>query len=114
MILVLFELIPRANQAARYFELAAQLADELSQVPGFLSVERFESLSQPGKYVSLSCFRDEAAVRSWREQAQHRRAQALGREEIFADYRLRVVEVVRDYGREQRDEAPSDSRETHG
>lgn len=114
MIVVLFELTPKAGQDARYFELAARLADELAQVPGFVSVERFQSLSQPGKFLSLSCFRDEAALRAWRGQAEHRAAQALGRSEIFADYRLRVVQVLRDYGLHERREAPDDSRQAHG
>jgi heme-degrading monooxygenase HmoA len=114
MMLVLFELTPRPDQSARYFGLAAQLAEELVHVPGFVSVERFQSLSQPDKFLSLSCFHDEQAVRAWREHMQHRRAQLLGRAEIFADYRLRVVQVVRDYGLAERGEAPPDSRPIHG
>lgn len=114
MIAVLFEVWPAEGRAHEYFALAAELKPLLHAVDGFISVERFESLTEPGKLLSLSVFRDEAAVHAWRTIAEHRVAQARGRSGIFRDYRLRVAEVVRDYGLHERDEAPSDSRRAHG
>ena len=112
MIAVIFEVEPRPGAAARYFELAAALKTELEAIDGFISVERFESLTRPGRFVSLSYWRDEAAVRSWRCHGMHRQAQQAGRADVLADYRLRVASVVRDYGLAERDQAPSDSRST--
>lgn len=107
MIAVIFEVIPAEGRYDDYLEHAARLRPLLEQVDGFLSVERFQSLSQPGKLVSLSFWRDEEAVRRWREQPQHRATQAAGRAGIFTDYRLRVAAVVRDYGLYERAEAPA-------
>ena len=87
---------------------------ELAKIDGFISIERFQSLTDPGKLLSLSFWRDEAAVKQWRNLEVHRRTQHLGREHAFADYRLRVAEVLRDYGLNERDEAPVDSRKEHG
>jgi heme-degrading monooxygenase HmoA len=109
MIAVIFEVHPREGHAERYFELAAQLRAELEATDGFVSVERFQSLSRPGHYLSLSFWRDEAAVRGWRCQARHRSAQREGRGSVFQDYRLRVAAVLRDYGLDQRDQVPADS-----
>ena len=109
MIAVIFEVHPREGQAARYFELAAQLRAELEAIDGFVSIERFESLSRPGHYLSLSFWRDEAAVRAWRCRERHRAAQREGRAAVFADYRLRVAAVLRDYGQAERGQAPADS-----
>jgi heme-degrading monooxygenase HmoA len=113
MIAVIFELWPAKGRAEEYFGLAASLKTELERVDGFISVERFESLAEPGKYLSLSFFRDEAAVQAWRTLPGHRAAQAKGRGGVFADYRLRVARVMRDYGKHIRDEAPRDSRQAH-
>jgi heme-degrading monooxygenase HmoA len=112
MIVVIFELQPKPGAEARYFELAAALKDELAAVEGFLSVERFESVTRPGHFLSLSCWRDEAAVRRWRCHALHRQAQQAGRSELFAHYRLRVAQVLRDYGLHERGDVPSDSLNT--
>jgi heme-degrading monooxygenase HmoA len=109
MIVVLFELVPRPDCASAYFELAAKLREALQAVDGFISVERFESLTTPGRYLSLSVWRDEAAVKAWRCHPPHRSAQQAGRSELFADYRLRVAAVVRDYGLHDRGAVPSDS-----
>jgi heme-degrading monooxygenase HmoA len=109
MIAVIFELEPREGRAADYFDLAASLRPALQAVDGFVSVERFESLSTPGRYLSLSFWRDEAAVRAWRCADLHRGAQQRGRDHILADYRLRVAAVLRDYGLRERDQAPADS-----
>ena len=106
MIAVLFEAWPQEGRTQRYLDLAAALAPDLAQVDGFVSIERFESLSEPGKLLSLSFWRDEAAVRAWRCHAPHRDAQAEGRAGVFADYRLRVAAVLRDYGPLRRDEVP--------
>lgn len=97
MIVVVFEVTMNAGREAEYFDLAAALRKDLEAVDGFISVERFESLATKGKYLSLSTWRDEAAVRAWREQADHRMAQARGKGGIFADYRIRVAQVLRDY-----------------
>ena len=110
MIAVIFELEPRPGLTPRYFELAAALKAELEAIDGFVSLERFESVTRPGRYLSLSFWRDEAAVRAWRCHGMHRQAQQQGRSEVIADYRLRVASVHRDYGLQQRDDAPPDSR----
>ena len=114
MIAVIFEVEPAAGQRQAYLDTAAALRPQLEQIDGFLSIERFESLAQPGKLLSLSFWRDEAAVQQWRNLEAHRAAQAAGRDHVFADYRLRVAEVLRDYGMHQRAEAPGDSRGVHG
>jgi len=113
MIAVIFEVEPAEGQRDAYLDIAARLKPELEAVDGFISVERFESLANPGKVLSLSFFRDEAAVATWRTTEDHRRAQAAGRGGVFADYRLRVAQVLRDYGMTERDEAPKDSRAAH-
>jgi heme-degrading monooxygenase HmoA len=114
MIAVIFEVWPKAERREQYLAIAADLRARLEAIDGFVSVERFESLTQPGKILSLSFFRDEAAVAAWRNTLEHRSAQAAGREAIFADYRLRIADVIRDYGMAAREEAPRDSREQHG
>jgi heme-degrading monooxygenase HmoA len=114
MIAVIFEVRPAAGRADDYLAIAASLKTELEKIDGFASVERFRSLADPGKLLSLSVFRDEAAAAAWRNTADHRAAQAAGRAGILADYRLRVAAVLRDYGRDERDEAPEDSRRLHG
>ena len=113
MIAVIFEVSPRAGRRGAYFDTAAALRPLLDEIDGFISIERFESLSEPGKVLSLSFWRDEDAVRRWRNLEPHRRAQQAGRTAIFADYRLRIAEVVRDYGMFERDQAPQDSRHVH-
>lgn len=100
MIVVIFEVTPKPGRAQEYFDLAAELRPELEKIDGFISVERFESRTEEGKYLSLSVWRDEEAVRAWRELAEHKAAQDKGKSEIFADYHIRVAEVVRDYGLE--------------
>lgn len=102
MIVVVFEVTMKAGQAQRYFDLAAALRPELEKVDGFLSIERFESLGTPGKYVSIHFWRDLAAVERWRAHADHQLAQALGNSEIFADYRITVADVVRRYSLAER------------
>lgn len=114
MIAVIFEVEPHPERKQAYLDTAARLRPILEGIDGFISVERFESLSTPGKIVSLSFWRDEEAVRKWRTQEDHRRAQAAGRQTIFKDYRLRVAQVLRDYGMHERSEAPADSRAAHG
>lgn len=114
MIAVIFELLPREGQREAYLATAAELRHHLVSIEGFVSIERFESLTQPGKLLSLSFWRDEEAVRQWRQLEPHRRAQQLGRQQLFEDYRLRVVSVMRDYGMTDRSEAPVDSRSVHG
>ena len=113
MIAVIFEVEPNEGQADAYLELAARLKPQLEKIDGFVSVERFQSLTTPGKILSLSMWRDEAAVAKWRALEQHRAAQAAGRRSIFKDYRLRVASVIRDYGMGERREAPADSRKIH-
>ncbi len=113
MIAVIFEGSPAEGQNEVYLDLAAALRPQLDQIDGFISIERFESLSQPGKLLSLSFWRDEAAVAAWRNRPAHRATQARGRSGVFADYRLRVAEVLRDYGMNARGQAPADSRAAH-
>lgn len=114
MIAVIFEVVPHADGRQRYLDMAAALRPLLEQVDGFLSIERFQSLSNPDKLLSLSFFRDEAAIAQWRALEAHRAAQAAGRGELFADYRLRIAGVLRDYGLHERAQAPADSRHVHG
>jgi heme-degrading monooxygenase HmoA len=131
MIAVIFELWPADDQEATYFELAAGLRSELELIDRFVSIERFESLATKGKYLSLSFWRDEAAVAAWRNHHKHRDAQGLGRGVsgdgdlaegdragrqggVLANYRLRVAQVKRDYGLHERSQAPQDSRKHHG
>ena len=113
MIAVLFEVWPADGQAAHYLDLAAALRPELERIDGFISVERFRSLADPAKLLSLSFWRDEAAVRAWRNQPAHRATQAAGRGGVFAGYRLRIAGVMRDYGMTERAQAPADSRAAH-
>lgn len=114
MIAVIFELTPAPGRKQDYLDLAAGLADELKGFDGFISIERFESISNPGRFVSLSFWRDEDAVRRWRNVERHREAQAKGRGGIFERYRLRVAQVLRDYTMQEREQAPGDSRKVHG
>lgn len=112
MIAVIFEVEPADADA--YLRIAGELRPLLDQIDGFISIERFQSLSAPGKLVSLSFWRDEASVAAWRNIEPHRRAQAEGRDHVISDYRLRVAAVVRDYGMNPRAEAPRDSRDANG
>jgi heme-degrading monooxygenase HmoA len=114
MMAVIFEVTPAPGQRSAYLDAAAALKPLLAQIDGFVSIERFESLSAPGKLLSLSFWRDEEAVARWRQQEAHRSTQAAGRDHVFADYRLRVAGVVRDYGMNNRAQAPADSRAVHG
>lgn len=113
MIAIIFEVIPAPGRKEEYLDLAAQLRPELERQDGFISVERFASLSNEGKLLSLSYWRDEEAVKNWRRVEAHRLAQARGRKGVFADYRLRVASVLRDYGMSEREQAPADSRAAH-
>lgn len=113
MIAVIFEVCPHEHARPEYLEIAAGLAPLLREVDGFISIERFQSLANPGKILSLSFWRDEGAVQRWRNTEEHRHAQAQGRGGIFADYRLRIAAVVRDYGMLEREQAPADSRAAH-
>ena len=108
MHVVIFEVEPREGRKDAYFALAAELKAELEKIDGFVSVERFQSLANPEKFLSLSFWRDEAALVRWREHARHHAAQGQGRAAIFRDYRIRVAAVVRDYGMFHRDEAPQE------
>jgi heme-degrading monooxygenase HmoA len=109
---VIFEVEPAPERRQDYLDIAARLRPELEQIDGFISVERFESLSQPGKILSLSFWRDDAAVARWRQHEEHRAAQRAGRGGIFRGYRLRVAQIVRDYGMDSRAEAPQPPPET--
>ena len=113
MIAVIFEVVPAPGRKQEYLDLAASLRPDLERMDGFVSIERFESLTNKGKVLSLSIWRDEDAVKRWRQFEGHRVAQAKGRGGIFADYRLRVASVIRDYGMFERDQAPADSRTIH-
>ena len=113
MFAVIFEVNPKPEQWEAYLGYAKSLRPELERIDGFISVERFESLTNPNKLLSLSFFRDEEAVKAWRNTAQHRIAQAAGRSGIFSGYRLRIAGVFRDYGLHDREQAPDDSRSVH-
>jgi heme-degrading monooxygenase HmoA len=110
MIAVIFEVEPHSAHRNDYFRIAAELRPLLEEIDGFISIERFQSLSDKTRILSLSFWRDEAAVARWRNLEAHRAAQAEGRARIFRNYRLRIANVARDYGMSEREEAPSDSR----
>lgn len=114
MIAVIFEVEPAEGMTEPYLEVAAGLRPLLEEVEGFISVERFQSLTNPGKLLSLSFWEDEEALARWREVSAHRSAQSKGREGYFSGYRLRVAGVIRDYGLDDRGQAPEDSRAAHG
>ena len=114
MIAVIFEVLPKSDQKDAYLSMAAEMKTLVDQIDGFISVERFESLTTPGKLLSLSFWRDEAALDEWRRLTRHRAAQKAGREIMFDDYRLRVAAVIRDYSMTERAEAPADSKALHG
>jgi heme-degrading monooxygenase HmoA len=113
VIAVIFEVVPAPGRKQEYLDLAASLRPALEKMDGFVSIERFESLTDKGKILSLSIWRDEEAVKRWRQVEGHRIAQGKGRSGVFADYRLRVASVIRDYGMFERAEAPADSRARH-
>lgn len=114
MIAVIFEFTAAEGRFADYKRLAEALNEEVRKLDGFISIERFQSITNASKFVSISFWRDEAAVRKWRNVQQHREAQAKGRGGIFSAYRLRVCRVIRDYGMQERGEAPRDSQLLHG
>ncbi|SFE04830.1 Heme-degrading monooxygenase HmoA [Sulfitobacter brevis] len=113
MIAVIFEVFPAEGRRTDYLDMAAKMRPLVEQIDGFISVERFESLTTPGKLLSISFFRDEAALEEWRKLTAHRGAQKAGREGIFSDYHLRIAHVMRDYGMFERDQAPADSKDVH-
>lgn len=113
MIAVIFEVWPADGKSTAYLDLSNALKVDLQKIDGFISVERFESIAEPGKLLSLSFFRDEASVEHWRNRPAHRTTQQKGRTGVFENYRLRVASVVRDYGMNERDQAPQDSQLAH-
>ncbi|MFZ1805808.1 MAG: antibiotic biosynthesis monooxygenase [Cyclobacteriaceae bacterium] len=113
MIAVLFEVIPNEGKKEKYLDIAYQLRGELEKISGFISIERFQSLQDENKILSLSFWKDEKSVKEWRNLEKHREAQASGRTSVFADYRLRVADVLRDYGMNERAQVPSDSKTYH-
>jgi heme-degrading monooxygenase HmoA len=114
MIAVIFEVWPTSGRKEAYLDIAAELRPRLEKIDGFISVEWFQSITEPGKMLSLSFFRDEEAVNAWRNTEEHRAAQKAGRSDVFSNYRLRIAEVARDYGMRERAEAPQDSIVRHG
>lgn len=113
MIAVIFEVIPNEGKKEEYLNIAASLRPELNHIDGFISIERFQSFSDPNKVLSLSFWRDEESIQQWRNLEMHRHAQAKGRNEVFKDYHLRIATVVRDYGMFERKETPEDSSSYH-
>lgn len=113
MIAVIFEVVPTNDGKAEYLAIAANLKEHLTDTPGFISIERFQSLADPNKLLSLSFWKDEASVTQWRNLEEHRIAQAKGRGRLFNDYRIRVGSITRDYSLSERQQAPEDSREAH-
>lgn len=114
MLAVIFEVWPADGRKEQYLKLAANMREHLSDFDGFISVERFESITEPGKLLSVSFWRDEAALDNWRKLEVHRAMQSKGREKLFRDYHLRIASVMRDYTLTDRDEAPEDSKALHG
>lgn len=114
MIAVIFEAIPAEGKWDEYLDTAVQLRPLLERIEGFISIERYQSIASPGKVLSLSFWKDEGSVSAWRNTELHRQAQHTGRTSIFTDYRLRVASVQRDYGMNDREQVPNDSKEIHG
>lgn len=114
MVTVIFEVWPHPQHKQGYLDWAAELKAELQSMEGFISLERFQSLGEPDKLLSLQFWRDDACLAAWRNKQEHRAAQAAGRASMFKDYRLRIAEVTRDYGLDERGQAPADSRAAHG
>ena len=114
MLAVIFEVTPAPGRRDEYLDLAASLRESVEAIDGFISIERFSSLTNEGKLLSLSFWHDEDALTQWRQLDSHRRAQTQGRKALFSDYRLRIATIDRDYGMFDRDQAPSDSRDHHG
>jgi heme-degrading monooxygenase HmoA len=114
MLAVIFEVWPDEGREQQYLDIAADLRPLLDEIDGFISIERFTSIYEPGKMLSLSFWRDEQALEAWRNLEPHRMAQFAGRSEVFADYHLRIASVIRDYGMADREQAPADSRAFHG
>ena len=114
MIAIIFEVTPNEGMADDYLKIAGEMRGFVEQIDGFISVERFQSLTNPDKLLSVSFFESEAAVEELRRLAAHRSAQKAGRETLFRDYRLRVLQVLRDYGKDDRGQVPLDSLEVHG
>ncbi len=113
MIVVIFEAFPGEEQRNQYLDLAAKLRSELSKIDGFISIERFQSINDPGKILSLSFWENEKSIMQWRNLELHRKAQIEGRKTIFDNYRLRVAAVTRDYSMTEREQAPNDSKTIH-
>ncbi len=113
MIAVIFEVIPNEGKKEEYLDIAAKLRPELDHIEGFISIERFQSISNPDKVLSLSFWKDEESIQQWRNLEMHRHAQAKGRNEVFKDYHLRIATVVRNYGMFDRKETPEDSSQFH-
>lgn len=109
MIAVIFEVVPKEGRKNEYLNIAKMLKPDLDNIPGFISIERFQSLVDPKKILSLSFWENEESVREWRNQKLHRNAQQMGRNFVFEDYRLRVAAVIRDYGMNERETAPADN-----
>jgi heme-degrading monooxygenase HmoA len=113
MIAVIFEVIPPPEHKQEYLDIAASLRPELEKIDGFISIERFQSLNDPNKLLSLSFYENEEALDAWRSVEKHRMAQTIGRNKIFEEYRIRIVSVIRDYTMSERDQAPADSKSLH-
>lgn len=113
MIAVIFEVEPAPDAMPQYLDIAASLRPELEKIDGFISVERFQSLTTEGKILSLSFFETEEAIEQWRTLEKHRAAQEIGRSSLFSNYRLRIASVIRDYGLDHRTQAPKDSKKRH-
>ena len=114
MIAIIFEVTPNEGMGDDYLKIAGEMRGFVERIDGFISVERFQSLTNPDKLLSISFFESEAAVEEWRRRVAHRSSQKAGRETLFRDYRLRVLQVLRDYGKDDRGQAPSDSLDVHG
>lgn len=114
MLVEIFRFVPDPERTEDYFRLAAEMREAVESIDGFLGVERFESVSAPGEFVSISFWRDEDAITAWRNHPAHRAAQAAGHAGIFRDWRITVAEAVRDYTPRDRRTAPADSRDFHG
>ena len=110
-VVVLFEVTPTAEGKVRYLELAAQLKLLLSDAKGFIHSERFSSLNEEGKLLSLNVWENEESVKKWRNELHHRMSQSEGRERLFENYRITVAYVIREYDDYNRREAQEEYNE---
>ncbi len=108
-IVVLFEVTPTKEGMEKYLELASMLKPMLSGFDGFISAERFQSLNNEGKLLSMNVWENEEAIEKWRNTLSHRMSQLEGKNKLFESYKITVCNTIREYSNTDRKNAPQDS-----